>query len=342
MIGFIKNNRMTLAVYALTVLIYIVSFILSPSSLSWRHLMLTMTLASFLIVVSYGQGIVILVRGLDLSVGSMITLSGVLVGAWIGPTNEGFFWAIPLILLILFLLGSLNGAGVAWLGVPPFVMTLATGIIIYSVVLGFTKACPSKGNAPSYLNDMMLHSTVGIPNVVYLLILFIIIAVLVQHFSTFGRKLYALGANPSAAHIIGLRINLLTIAAYGISGLCCGLVGIMLVGYSDAPTLRMGEPYVMASIAAVVIGGSSILGGKGNYVATVGGVLLLTILSALLTALGLSKGWRTVIQGSVIIGALIMFSISGWTMKYNSRKKKKAHSEDRKLKQSIVLFTGKG
>jgi len=282
--------------------------------------MLTLILASFLMVVSYGQGIVILVRGLDLSVGSMITLSGVLVGAWISPTNQGILWAIPLIFMIVTLCGVLNGAGIAWLGVPPFVMTLASGIILYSIVLGFTRACPSKGNAPSFLNGLMLHTTAGIPNIVYLLVVFVIIAILVQHYSSFGRKLYALGSNPKAAYIAGLRTKLVTVAAYGISGFCCSLVGIMLVGYSDAPTLRMGDPYIMSSIAAVVIGGSSILGGKGKYLGTVGGVLLLTIISSLLTALGLSKGWRTVIQGSVIVGALIMFTVSEWSGKKKIKK----------------------
>ena len=98
----IKKNRMIAAVYSLTVVIYLGSMFVSPNFASWHHLMLTLILASFLMVVSYGQGIVILVRGLDLSVGSMITLSGVLVGAWISPTNQGILWAIPLIFMIFF------------------------------------------------------------------------------------------------------------------------------------------------------------------------------------------------------------------------------------------------
>ncbi|MBN1636329.1 MAG: ABC transporter permease [Deltaproteobacteria bacterium] len=319
--GFIKSNKVTVAVYIVTILLYVVTLFVSPSFRNWHHLMLVLVLASFLIVVSYGQGIVILVRGLDLSVGSMITLSGVLVAAWVSQSNENILWAIPLVLLITTFIGMLNGIGATLLRIPPFVMTLSTGIIVFSVVLGFTEGSPHKGNAPRFLNGMMLDHTAGIPNIVYFLILFIFVAVIVQSYSAFGRKLYALGANPKAAHISGLRNNLLTISAFGISGFCCGLVGMMLVGYTDAPTLTMGDPYVMSSIAAVVVGGSSILGGKGNYLGTVGGVLLLTILSTLITAIGLAEGWRTIIQGAIIVMALIMSSVSERNTKIASAQK---------------------
>lgn len=308
--GFLGKNKVTVAVYAATVLLYIVTLFVSPSFQTLDHLMLVLVLASFLIVVSYGQGIVILVRGLDLSVGSMITLSGVLVAAWVTQSNENILWAVPLVLMITIFIGTCNGVGVAFLKIPPFVMTLSTGIIVFSTVLGFTKGTPHKGNAPKLLNSMMLDHTMGIPNIVYLLVVFIVVAVAFQSFSTLGRKLYALGASPKAAHISGLRTRLLTILAFAISGFCCGIVGMMLVGYTDAPTLTMGDPYVMSSIAAVVVGGSSILGGKGNYLGTVGGVLLLTILSTLITALGLAEGWRTIIQGGIIVAALIMSAAS--------------------------------
>ena len=318
MSDFIHKNLMMITVYAATLMLLIISFIISPNFISWKHLMLILTLASFLIVVSFGQGLVILGRGLDLSVGSMITLSGVLVGAWINQANEGIFWAIPLILIIVSLVGCFNGIGVTYFGIPPFVMTLATGIIVYSGTLGFTGGSPSKGNAPSLLNKLMLESTFNVPNIVYFLIVFVVIATLLQHYSVYGRKLYAYGSNPEASRIVGLKDKPTIIASYAISGFCSALTGIMLVGYSDAATLRMGDPYVMMSIAAVVIGGSSILGGKGKYLGTVGGVLLLTVLSTLITAIGLSKGWRTIIQGSAIIIALIVFAVS----EYSARVKK--------------------
>jgi len=326
-VGFIKSNKVTVAVYVVTVLLYIVTLFVSPSFRNWHHLMLVLVLASFLVVVSYGQGIVILVRGLDLSVGSMITLSGVLVAAWVSQTNDNILWAVPLVLLITTLIGMINGIGATFLRIPPFVMTLSTGIIVFSIVLGFTQGSPHKGNAPRFLNGMMLDHTAGVPNIVYFLILFIIVAVVAQSYSAFGRRLYALGANPRAAHISVLRNNLLTISAFGISGFCCGIVGMMLVGYTDAPTLTMGDPYVMSSIAAVVVGGSSILGGKGNYLGTVGGVLLLTILSTLITAIGLAEGWRTIIQGGIIVTALIMSAVSEGTISFTRAHKNISKSE---------------
>jgi ribose transport system permease protein len=108
-----------------------------------------------------------------------------------------------------------------------------------------------------------------------------------------------------AAYIAGLPVRLLIIAAYGISGVTSGLAGILLVGYATGATLTMGQSYLLPSVAAVVVGGASILGGRGTYLATVGGALLLTTLSTIIEALGLAEGWRTVIYGLVIMLALL-------------------------------------
>jgi ribose transport system permease protein len=133
-----------------------------------------------------------------------------------------------------------------------------------------------------------------------------VLASLLQRRTAFGRRLYAIGTNPGAAHIAGLPVKLVTILCYAISGGAAGLAGILMVGYSDGATLTMGQNYLSPSIAAVVIGGTSILGGRGHYLGVAGGAILLTTFSTIISALGIAEAWRIIIYGTVIIFALLL------------------------------------
>lgn len=292
------------AIFALTVAFIFGSRIVSPAFGTWIHVLTITELASFLIVVAFGQGLVILVRGLDLSVASMITLGGVLTTMWIG-SGDGVWYMIPLVLAVCFAAGLVSGIGVTFLRVPPFIMTLANGLAIYSILLGYTRGSP-RGDAPAVLVDFMRLDWLGLPVVTIFVIFFAVAGTLIQGWTAYGRYLHAIGNNPEAARVIGLPVRLLTASAYGVSAMCGGWAGMMLVGYSQGATLNMGNDYLLPSIAAVVIGGSSILGGKGNYAGTVGGALLLTTIGMLIAAIGLSQGWRTIIEGTIILLALLL------------------------------------
>jgi ribose transport system permease protein len=244
---------------------------------------------------------VILVGGLDLSIPAVITLGGVLATGWAG--GPGAWYMLPVILLICGLVGAFNGFGVTVLKIPPFIMTMATSIILASAALGYTSGTP-RGASPAALTALMKTAWLGIPAVVYFVVLFVIGGWLLQSRSVFGRKLYAVGANDQAARVAGVAVGRVTTEAYVISAICAGFVGMMLVGYANGATLRMGENYLLPSIAAVVIGGSSILGGRGSFIGTVGGAVLLTALGTVIAAIGLHQGWRTVIEGGIIVAAL--------------------------------------
>ncbi|MBK1696147.1 ABC transporter permease [Rhodovibrio salinarum] len=291
-------------IYLIAFLLILGSRVISPAFGSLNQAMTILELASFLVVVAFGQGLVILVRGLDLSVASMITLGGVLTTMWIGADGNALL-LIPLVLAVCFAAGLVSGMGVTFLGVPPFIMTLSSGIIIYSLCLGYTKGSP-KGASPELLTDFMSGELLGIPTVVVFLVLFAVGATLFQGWTVYGRQLHAVGNNPVAARFAGLRVRTLTASAYGVSALCAGFVGMMLVGYAQGATLRMGDDYLLPSIAAVVIGGSSILGGKGNFAGTVGGAILLTTLTTIISAIGLAQGWKTIIEGVIILLALLL------------------------------------
>jgi ribose transport system permease protein len=295
----------TLAIFILTAVIILGSRVVSPAFGGWDQAKAILTLSVFVIVVGFGQGLVILLGGLDLSVASVMTVGGVLTFRWIGADVTALAWGVPLILLIGALIGTANGIGITLLRVPPFIMTLAAGIIVYSGCLGFTQGTP-RGQASPALSALFTHAVGGVPLILCVVLVLIVLAALLQSATPFGRRLYAVGTSPAAAFIAGLPVRALTVSAYAISGACACLAGILMVGYASGAALTMGQDYLLPSVAAVVIGGSSILGGRGNFLGTVGGAILLTTLSTIIAALGVAQGWRTVIYGVVILVALLL------------------------------------
>ena len=292
-------------IFGLTLALIFLSRFVSPSFGGWSQMETVLYLSSFLVFCAFGQGLVILVRGLDLSVASVITLGGVLTTTLMDGSNAGLWYTVPLILCLCAGVGLFSGIGVAVFKIPPFIVTMSVGLIVYSLTLGLTNGTPRGYPAPA-LTELVQGHLFGVPVPVYLLLVFVVAATLLQSYSAFGRRLNAVGNNPTAAYIAGLPSSALIIAAYATSALFSGFAGMMLAGYSNGATLRMGDAYLLPSIAAVVLGGSSILGGKGSFLGTVGGALLLTTLAMILSALGIQQGWKTIVEGGVILIALVV------------------------------------
>jgi ribose transport system permease protein len=184
-------------------------------------------------------------------------------------------------------------------------MTLAMSIILRSALLGMTGGAP-QGTVSSLLTRLFAADWLGAPPIIYLMVCLILLASLLQRRTAFGRMLYAVGVSPDAAYIAGLPVKRVTIICYAISGAAAGFAGILMVGFSDGASLSSGDNMLFPSIAAVVIGGTSILGGRGNYLGVVGGALLLTTFSTMISALGIAEGWRIVLYGLVILIALLL------------------------------------
>ncbi|MFC5386663.1 ABC transporter permease [Aquamicrobium segne] len=300
-----RETISAISVAVLCVILLLGARFVSPSLGSWSQVETVLVLGSFLIVLSFGQGLVILTGGLDLSLPAVVTLGGILATNWVGATDPGAWYLLIVVLLICAGVGLVSAIGIVWLRVPPFIMTLAMSIIVSSALLGYTRGTP-RGGAPEVALALMKSKMLGMPTPILFVIAFIIIAALFQSRSVPGRYLYAIGTNADAARIAGVPVVLMQILPYVISATCAGLVGIMLVGYSNGATLRMGDDYLLPSIAAVVIGGSSILGGRGTFLGTVGGALLLTTLGTIISAIGLQIGLRTIIEGAVVLIALLL------------------------------------
>ncbi|SHO66986.1 ribose transport system permease protein [Pseudoxanthobacter soli DSM 19599] len=295
----------TITVAILCVVLLLGARFISPSLGSWSQVETVLVLGSFLVVLSFGQGLVILSGGLDLSMPAVVTLGGILATNWVGATDPGAWYLLPVVLLVCGAVGFLSAAGIVWLRVPPFIMTLAMSIIVASVLLGYTNGTP-RGSAPDAALALMKGHLFGLPTPVLFLVAFVIFGWLFQSRSIFGRYLYAIGTNVEAARIAGAPVTAMRILPYVVSAISAGFVGIMLVGYSNGATLRMGDSYLLPSIAAVVIGGSSILGGRGTFLGTVGGAILLTTLGTIISAIGLEFGLRTIIEGAIVLVALLL------------------------------------
>jgi ribose transport system permease protein len=294
-----------LMVFAATALLVIGMKIANPSFGSFEQLTAILVTAIFLVVASFGQGLVILLGGIDLSLGVVIGIGGMMIADLTRGSNEALLYAIPLTLLSCLGIGLINGLGVAIAKIPPFIVTLASGITFFGVALGFTAGNSQQAVAPA-LQQFMSGRLFGIPYPIFFTALFVLIAWLFQNRSAEGRKLYAIGSSPGAARVLGLPIAALTIVVYAISGLCAGITGILLAGYSSSATLDMGNALLMPSIAAVVIGGARVTGGSGIYLGTFAGALFLSTLSTVITTLSLSQGFRDLVQGGIIIIALLL------------------------------------
>lgn len=294
-----------IAVFAATALLIIGTKIANTNFGSFEQLTAILVTAIFLVVASFGQGLVILLGGIDLSLGVVIGVGGMMIAELTRGSNDALIYAIPLTLLCCLGIGLINGIGVAIAKIPPFIVTLASGITFFGVALGFTAGNSQQPVAPA-VQQFMSSRWLGVPYPVYFIVVFVAIAWLFQNRSAEGRKLYAIGSSPGAAKVVGLPIAALTIAVYAISGLCAGVTGILLAGYSSSATLDMGNGLLMPSIAAVVIGGARVTGGSGIYLGTLAGALFLSTLSTVITTLSLSQGFRDLVQGGIIIIALLL------------------------------------
>jgi ribose transport system permease protein len=287
-----------LLVFLLSALLIPLSRFVSPSLGHWSTVSAVLVIASMLTLVGFGQGLVILVGELDLSIPSVISLAGVLTTSWLGssPSITSFVG----ILVIACVVGLFNGIGVTVARIPSFIMTLGTQLIIAGIALGYTKGTVP-GSTPSFLGHLMLGQTLSIPNPIWLLVGMAILGSLVQGHTTFGRQLYGVGSNRATAALAGVRVRPVICGAFVVSALCAALTGMLLVGYGGGATLGMGDAYFLPSIAVVVVGGSSILGGRGSYLGTVAAAIFLTTISTLIQAVGVSQGWQTFIYGLLII-----------------------------------------
>jgi ribose transport system permease protein len=291
--------------FAVLLLIWVFSLIRVEGYRSLDFNLFTLRVASFLAIVAAGQTLVVLMGGIDLSVAAVVTMTGVIGGHLI--TQIGEAGGILLTLVIAALVGIGNGLGVVLLRLPPLVMTLASLSVIQGILLVYNAGKPVSGESP-FLNYWALGTLLGLPTPVWVLAAISVFCIILLHKTAFGRAIYAIGNNPRAALLSGVPIGLTQVVTYALCSVFAGITGLLILGRTGYSSKTAGDPYLLMSIAAVVIGGTSILGGRGKYVGTIGGALVLTVLINVLTVENISEAGRMIVQGALILVLLIAYA----------------------------------
>ncbi len=277
---------------------------------TWSSLRVMLVVASFIGFVAAGQMLVVLVGGIDLSIPWVLNGAAiVLTTTSLGQTAR-LPQAVALALGAGAAVGLANGLGVAWLGVPAVVMTLGMNGVMQGLTLGLSKGltCASCASyAPGPLRNLFVEKVFGVPAQLLLWAGVALLLTVLLTLTTFGRRVYAVGVSPRAAFLSGVSVRGVTVALYTLSGVFAAMAGIALVAYGGQSSLGLGDPYLFESIAAVVVGGVSILGGRGHYAGVVAGSLTLVAVVTFLQAQRVPEFGRSIIYGLVILAILLTY-----------------------------------
>ncbi len=205
-------------------------------------------------------------------------------------------------------IGVVNGIGVAFLRVPSMIFTLAMNAIAQGLMIVHTSGFAPQDHATPAMHAIAVERWVlGIPNAVWVWAAIGAATVVVLRRTSFGRRVYAIGNSERAVFLSRGNVRRVVVACFAIAGACSAFAGVLLAGYSTKAYQAMGDPYLLPAIAAVVLGGTSILGGRGSYLGTVAGVVLVTLLQSILSIVQMSEAGRQVIYGTVIIVMLLVY-----------------------------------
>jgi ribose transport system permease protein len=261
----------------------------------------TLLFAAPLAIMGGGQTMVMLTGGIDLSVASVATGAAYLLAT--NASSSGSAAAIGLALLVGLIVGIINGIGVALLRVQPLVMTLGTGLMTGGALIVYSQhMMASQPHVPEIIQTLGAGKIFGLAPIN--LFLWLVIGGLILfglQRTGFGRLLYAVGDNREACHLAGVRVWRVLFANYLICAILAAIAGLVIVGGTNAADLSLADSYLLPSVACVVIGGTSIFGGRGGYSGTIVGALILTVLTGLLTLLDVSEPIKQILYGAIIL-----------------------------------------
>ncbi len=304
----LKNSQL-LPLFVMLILAYIFAVIVQPSFLRFSQLMLQLKLATFIGIIALAQTIVIVVggEGLDLSAGAIATFSAVVAYITMNGNNAMVIPSLLLVLSIGFIFGMINGTAISYLGIPPLIMTLAMSSVITGMLYIYSGGNYIQGRTASLLLNVGRGNILGIPNLVIIWAVVAFLAYVFLSKTKFGKKLYGVGSNETAADMSGVKSKKIRALAYGLGGIVSALAGFLLLGYMGQAFLDMGSQYNLPSIAAAVIGGISLAGGEGKYSGVILGALFLTIISSVLVSLQMGDAGKNVVYAIVLIVIMTIY-----------------------------------
>lgn len=293
-------------VIALIILMAVIT-IINSNFLTANNLLNLLLQVTSNALIAFGMTFVILTGGIDLSVGSILALSSALTAGLLG-SGMPVTLAILISLILGCILGMMNGLLISYGKLAPFIVTLATMTIFRGSTLVYTNGNPiTKGLSDTFLFQFLGQGyIVGIPfPVIIMFIVFIVLYVLL-HKTAFGKSVYAIGGNEKAAYISGVKLNKVKIIIYSISGMMASISGLIITSRLSSAQPTAGASYEMDAIAAVVLGGTSLSGGKGRILGTLIGALIIGVLNNGLNIIGVSAFWQQVVKGVVILIAVLI------------------------------------
>jgi ribose transport system permease protein len=290
----------------LLVLLFAGAGLINPQFLSWDSLRIQLILAAFVGIAGIGQTFAILIGQIDLSIPANIALSAIFSANIYGQTSSPILSALAGCTVGL-IAGFLNGIGIAWLRVPSLIWSLGMNLVLQGITLVYTNtSAPSSTIAP-FAHWTVLGTIWGIPVILLFWLGLSLICLIVLHSTGFGRRVYALGNNELASAMSGINVFQVYFPVYLVSGLTASITGILLSAYSGQTYLGMGDSYLLIPIAAVVIGGTTLAGGRGGYFGTMIGAVAVVLLDSVLTSLQVSPGLRKILFGVIIVTMMLLF-----------------------------------
>ena len=269
-------------------------------------------LAVFLGVIAAGQTLVIISgsEGIDLSAGSVVTLTAILSYVYVSGENDKVLVALLISLGVGALIGLLNGIGVTFLKISPFVMTLGMSGVVTGAIIVINHGNVSGKVAPimTRLIARPVSQSIPIPGAIVIWLIFGVLMWLLLERTTFGKNLFAIGVNRITAKLSGVNVSWTNLATYSLAGALAGFGGFLVVGNTGVVFIALGQPFLFPSIAAVAVGGTLLSGGKGSYWGTMAGAIVLTLITSLLTTMQMPDSVRRMVLGATL---LILISIYG-------------------------------
>jgi len=300
----------TRAVIVAILIMLVVGGAFFPQFFSPAYLVQQMQNGAFLGIVAAGAMMIILLGHIDLSVPWTMTASATIATAVVGGNPEFLVSELGLLtgLGVGALIGFINGFGVAYMRIPSMIWTLATNNVLLGVLVYFSGFYAMASRPSPLMSAMGQGKLLGIPAVIFVWIAVCVITVFILKRTVMGRQVYLVGTSEPAAYLSAINTRKVLMFAFIFAGICSALAGMMLAGYAGQSYQRMGDPYLLPGIAAVVLGGTSLFGGSGRFAGTVAGVLLITLMSSMLSIMQAPEAAKQIAYGVVIIIMVGLYS----------------------------------
>ena len=274
-----------------------------------RQALNILRLASFIAIIGAGQTLVIISggEGIDLSAAPVVTVGALITYMIINGQNQMILPVLLLVISIGAVIGLINGLGITFLKISPFVMTLVMSGVVQGALILWTKGYYDGRVAPIMTQLIARDLVWGIPGMIFIWIIIGVLMTLLLERTRYGKQLFAIGVNRTAARLSGIKVKQMVILTYVLAGAMAAFSGFLLVGYTQNAGPNLGNQYLFPSIIAVAIGGTQMSGGKGSYIGTIAGAIVIQLISSLLTTMQLPQALQQIIYGSLLVLILIIY-----------------------------------